>query len=1004
LKITIIILFLFITTIANAIEPISLDDSINKKNFGPIGENIEYCIEKNNKIEISNILTQKNWIKSKKYIISLKVNNEGYWFRFILKNNTNINLKIYAKINYAFNDYIDFFTTDESDQYVIKKSGDAIPFSMRDIPYRMPIFPITIKSQETSTVYLRIQSEKNIVLPLVLIGEDKLIDQLSISDGIQWAFFGLFISMILYHIFLYYSVKDFSYVYFALAILSFFFLKLIRSGIAFQFFWPDSPNLGNMWRPMFLFFGLSMGGMFFNSYIKTQTFSLLLYNTIKILSIINLLLSLVTILSPYSMENIANISCVISCLFFLFLSVYASIKKIHSGYFILSSFGIFFVVSIIYQLEDLNVILVKPAFRECFELIPQIASASAIILLSFGLAYRINILRKEKFKAQEQVIINLNKIDKLKDEFLANTSHELKTPLNGIIGLAESLKNQVFDILPERQKSNISLIISSGLRLSNLINDILDYSRLKNRDIVLQKKFININLIVNNVIELSQPLFKNKKICLKNLIPQYIPYVYADEERMLQVFFNLIGNAIKFTHEGTITVSATTLNDSIKVIVSDTGIGIPPEKHKAIFESFEQGDERISEEYGGTGIGLFIVKHIIDLHGGEIWVESEKEKGSQFFFTLPITNMQNPTEKYSLESIKVEEKLINNIPKNMNNQFYRNEIITKNNSYILVVDDDPINLQVVANHLADEGYNVYTASNGLEALEYLNIDDEKIEDNDKKFDLVLLDIMMPNMSGYELCRKIREFYSIYELPILFLSVRNCIEDLVAGFESGANDFITKPIKRQELIIRSKTLIKLKQLVHEQKEIRYKQLQNRMNPHFLFNAIHSINIIVLQDPEAARIALSKLADIYRFLINQASEKNIPLETEINFTKKYLELEKLMYKDRLEFIIKTEGDLDEILIPPLSIQPIAENSIKHGLDHKTQGGFVHISVTKKENILAICVLDNGLGLETENLYSRSLGNILQRLKLNYKKAEMEIKNANEGGVIVIIKCIL
>ncbi|MGL4378251.1 MAG: ATP-binding protein, partial [Microcoleaceae cyanobacterium] len=381
---------------------------------------------------------------------------------------------------------------------------------------------------------------------------------------------------------------------------------------------------------------------------------------------------------------------------------------------------------------------------------------------------------KESFQRLEHQNEELQRLDKLKDEFLANTSHELRTPLNGIIGLAESLINGVAGPLSETGKANLVMIASSGRRLANLVNDILDFSKLRYQNIELQIKPISLREIVEIVLTLSRPLVLGKKnVNLVNQIPPDFPLIAADENRLQQIFLNLIGNAIKFTTEGEITVSGNIINDAVEITVSDTGIGISEDKFERIFESFEQADGSTAREYGGTGLGLAVTKQLVELHGGIISISSQIGVGSQFTFTLPVFQGHSSEIVSALSSPKIYETASTQT-ETMTNV---TEISQKNNGFkILIVDDEPINLQVLVNHLSLENYAITQATNGIEALEIM----------EKGFrpDLILLDVMMPKMTGYEVTKKIRQMWQASELPVLLLTAKNRVSDLVAGFDAG----------------------------------------------------------------------------------------------------------------------------------------------------------------------------------------------------------------------------
>jgi signal transduction histidine kinase len=441
--------------------------------------------------------------------------------------------------------------------------------------------------------------------------------------------------------------------------------------------------------------------------------------------------------------------------------------------------------------------------------VPLIQSNDEIGALSGAfkfMAEKINTLigeMQQYARALEEKNVYLNKLNALKDEFLANTSHELRTPINGIIGIVESMIDGATGALTDEQKYNLAIVSNSGKRLSNMINDILDFTKLKNKEIVLQIKPVDLKTIVDMVMILSKPLVKGKELALVNEIDGSLAAVDADENRLQQILYNLIGNAIKFTDKGKITVSAEVSDGSAAIAVTDTGIGIPEDKFDRIFETFEQADGSTAREYGGTGLGLSITKKIVELHGGTIRVASRPGEGAVFTFTLPVSG------------VKSEETAVNAKPKAIIDmedfsgrdntaQHGPDSAYTGEAGRILVVDDEPVNIQVLKNFLYVRNYSVSTAYNGRDALARM--------ENGENFDLILLDVMMPKMSGYEVCRKIRERYSLFDLPVLMLTAKNRIQDMIEGFQSGANDYIQKPFDKDELLARIQTLLELKSAV------------------------------------------------------------------------------------------------------------------------------------------------------------------------------------------------
>ena len=417
---------------------------------------------------------------------------------------------------------------------------------------------------------------------------------------------------------------------------------------------------------------------------------------------------------------------------------------------------------------------------------------------------------------------NLTKLDQLKDEFLANTSHELRTPLNGIIGIAESLKDGATGKLAQATEKNLEMIIQSGKRLANLINDILDFSKMKHQDLNLRLKPVGIQPMVELALNLSKPLTGDKPVEIKSALEENLPLVQADEDRLQQILLNLLGNAIKFTHEGEVLVSAKHEKKMIRVSIKDTGIGIPEDQLGHIFESFEQADGTTEREYGGTGLGLSVSRQLVELHNGKLDVQSKEGAGSTFSFTLPISEIQERREnqedrrenqegealetderRKTVERRDLEDQPVSRvIGKETESHFLDDEMqFEGKNQTLLIVDDEMVNLQVLQNFLSLKNYNVVIASNGRRALQSVEA---------SKPDLMVLDLMMPRMSGYEVARKVRETYDSSSLPIIMLTAKNQVDDLVEGFQNGINDFLTKPFHKDELYSRIKTHLNLSQ--------------------------------------------------------------------------------------------------------------------------------------------------------------------------------------------------
>lgn len=354
---------------------------------------------------------------------------------------------------------------------------------------------------------------------------------------------------------------------------------------------------------------------------------------------------------------------------------------------------------------------------------------------------------------------------KAKSSFLAAMSHELRTPMNGVLGISQLIAEETKEPVT---KEHIKVILDSGQHLMTILNDILDFSKVEENKLELEKAPFHLEQVLTPVCSAIQPLIDEKSIELivENDVPNNTEFT-GDCARLRQILFNLAGNAVKFTNEGHVLIR-TELNGEDKqllIIVSDTGIGIAPDKQGRVFNSFEQADSSTTRRFGGTGLGLAIVKKLTELMGGSITLKSVEGVGTQFIVTLPIP--WNESEKPSPQHTPVQTRSTQNLR-------------------ILLAEDNRVNALVAKGFCEKLGHAVDVAENGLVAV-------EKARDND--YDLILMDNHMPEMNGVEATRFIREKLGVKTLLFAYTAdvFREAHDHFIAA---GADHVLTKPLQRE----------------------------------------------------------------------------------------------------------------------------------------------------------------------------------------------------------------
>jgi len=429
------------------------------------------------------------------------------------------------------------------------------------------------------------------------------------------------------------------------------------------------------------------------------------------------------------------------------------------------------VIPLVFQNKKIGVILIASVSSSLFD---ESYLRGYINSLVQSLSNAISYIETQKSSiALQNANMELEESNRLKSEFLANMSHELRTPLNSIIGFSNILQKNKKENLLEKQLSQLEKINRNGMNLLDLINNILDLSKIESGKMELDLRKVDLVSTISTTLELIMPQASNgkKKLSFNNKLSKNIYYYETDEQKFKQIVINLVSNAIKFVESATgeIRVTLVESDGMIKVLVTDNGIGIAEDKIEYIFGAFQQSDGSTTRKYGGTGLGLAISKSMSEMLGGYIDVQSQLNFGSTFALCLPIKEIIEIDEKQkSLEQIKSKIKSFSKIES------------------VLIIDDTQDVVELLKEYLSDGDFKIYTANNGEDGLKIAH---------SVRPSLITLDIMMPNMNGWEILKRLKTSTQTVDIPVVMISN---ISDKNKSLKLGAIDSIVKPFSKDDI--------------------------------------------------------------------------------------------------------------------------------------------------------------------------------------------------------------
>lgn len=702
--------------------------------------------------------------------------NHNYWINFKIENGSNEDKLYFLETSRPLVDVAELYIINQNNQITKRVSGDAIPFNERNFEDRKTIFKLQLKANQTYTYFLHLKSDGEVInASLFLHSIEHLMKTSSFEQIIFGIFYGMMIIAAIIYLFFYFALKEQSFLYYSSYVVFIGLMQFAIDGYFYQFITPNSGWLSLHSVILLATIANFLLGRYAQVFLKINLYSHLIKSIFYVLYGLNITLFLALLFVPqiqvysYPIANVLGLVLLILIISSLVV-VYNKTKKI--DYFFAT--GIFFLVLgfIIFILKNFSVL----PLTFWTENSSKLGTGMEVIFLSLSMSNLIKKIKNEREELQFIALQRAEEMSELKSYFLSNLSHELRTPLNAIMSFSNEILSEATD---SSTKSKCEVIFNSSKSLLNSVNDILDFSKIDKGELRLENNSFEPSVVVNQILNNAEIAAKNAGLILKQHIAKNIPYlVEGDELRLGQIIQNILSNAIKFTSEGFVSLDVNyelSANNNINLLVtiSDSGVGIPPQKMNSIYDSFTQESINNKRKFGGLGLGLFLVKKLVDLHNGTVKIESEINKGTTCFISIPFKVIKAEKEKITDVTTIIDYDL-------------------KGKS-ILVVEDNAIN-QMVIKTITKKWLNtkVSFANNGLEGVNALL---------ENTFDIVLMDLQMPIMDGYEATIAIRKGEAGAEnknIPIIAITadIMDSTKDRV--LEIGMNKYMTKPVDKESL--------------------------------------------------------------------------------------------------------------------------------------------------------------------------------------------------------------
>ena len=708
--------------------------------------------------------------------------SHNFWVRFQLKNSTQDELFYFFETARPITDVAELYMINHDNKVTKYVSGDAIPYAERSFKLRKTIFKISLAANEQQQFYLHVKSDgEQLSMPMILLSTENLLEESSFEQFVFGFFYGILIIAAILYLFFFFAMRDKTFLYYSMYVVFIGLLQFSIDGYFYKFVTPDSGWFSLHAVIIFSCIANFFLGRYAQVFLKIKVYSRFINNAFYVLYALDLILFLSLFFIPKALEFSYPIANGLGLI--LLLLIIASLGIIYSKTGMIDRFfaiGLFFLISgfVVFILKNFSIL----PLTFWTENGSKFGTGLEVIFLSLSMANLIRNLKEEREELQTVALQRSEEMNDLKSYFLSNISHELRTPLNAILNTAKAMGNDSKD---KQVQDGSQIIKYSTYSLLSSVNDILDFSKIEKNEIKLELADFDLVKAVEHIANNFAREAIDKGLDFTFQKGEELPeMVKGDAARLSQILHNVLSNALKFTNEGFVKFKLEAKKEKANKVViiftiSDTGVGISKEKINSIYDSFSQEGINNKRKFGGLGLGLYIVKHLIDLHQGKIKMDSTTSLGTVCEIQLNYETAEVIKQEINTEALEYDLK----------------------GKAILVVEDNAMN-QMVIKMITKKWLNttVDFANNGEEGV-------KKLTEN--HYDIILMDLQMPIMDGYEATIAIRNGEAgenKKSIPIIALTADVMETTKTRVIEIGMNKYLSKPVDKDLLFEIIKLLV------------------------------------------------------------------------------------------------------------------------------------------------------------------------------------------------------